>query len=102
MSDPTFSGVKSNAPGTPHKARSVELVVSSAGTRVRVGDSLQLKVQNETGYDITTSVTYKTVNKNISVTGAGLIHGLAPGSFEIEIDDAAGGKAVFTGEVFAA
>ena len=101
MTDPNFSGIKSNAPGTVGKARSVQLVVSSAGNRVRVGDTLQLRVQNETGYDISTSATYRTSNKNVSVTGSGLIHGTAPGPFTIEMDDAAGGTATFSGECFA-
>jgi hypothetical protein len=101
MSDPVFRGEKSNAPGTPGKARSVELVVSSAGTRVRLGDTLQLKIQNETGANITNEATYRTTDRNISVTGSGLIHGLAAGPFSISIDDAAGGTAKFEGQVFA-
>jgi hypothetical protein len=101
MTDHQFSGIKSNAPGVAGVARNIPLRISSAGTRVRVGDSLALKVQNETGCDVTSTMTYKTSHKNISVTGAGLIHGIEAGPFSITIDDAAGGFAKFEGECFA-
>ena len=101
MSDPQFSGDPTNVPGVPHKERKVQLTVSSAGSRVRLGDTLALKVQNETGYNVTSQVTYVTKDRTISVTASGLIHGISPGSFKIAITDAAGGTAVFEGECFA-
>jgi uncharacterized protein YjdB len=100
MTDHSFSGQKSNAPGIPGKERNITLRISSAGDRVRVGDTLQLRVQNETGADITKEATYRTKDKHVSVSGSGLITAIAAGSFRIEIEDAAGGTAIFEGQCF--
>ncbi len=100
--DHLFAGQKSNAPGIPGVERKVTLRISSAGTRIRQHDVLQLRIQNETSADVTNEVTYRTKDRHISVTASGLIHSIGDaGPFSIEITDAAGGTAVFTGEVFA-